>query len=342
MAKQPELLPTESLILDYSLSLIPRLKILLSFTRSDIFLKPIDEWQLRLSLTNLLRDSLAITVSDGDIAVEKFKDLKKRKRVEPVASGVVYLWDLSKVERGMREETRSLNERFEEWKTYVVEKLDGVELNVEGLKLRIAAEVPAEDEFQKMKMGWEEFYAARSRGYGKMNMVKRPDTLILEGIPSRWFSEPRVSSKVSVLVTHTIFSKFGRIRNLDVVGSNDLGKAAQDIGKDITSALHCKVWVQYERYDSFYNAVKAFCGRSMQKEGSRLKANYRIDWDKEGYFTETNVRRRAYEKERQREMERSQLAGRTFKSDILMPIPLFSKNDGDRLNGEKHKSRNKE
>ena len=75
------------------------------------------------------------------------------------------------------------------------------------------------------------------------NIVKHPNTLILEAIPSRWFSEPRVSSKVSVLVTHTIFSKFGRIKNLDVVGSNDMGKASQDIGKDITSTLDCKVWV---------------------------------------------------------------------------------------------------
>ena len=88
-----------------------------------------------------------------------------------------------------------------------------------------------------MKMGWEEFYAARSRGHGMRNIVKRPYTLILEGIPSWWFSEPRVSSKVYVLGTHTIFSKFGRIKNLDVVGRNDLGKDAQDIGKDITSAL---------------------------------------------------------------------------------------------------------
>jgi hypothetical protein len=30
-------------------------------------------------------------------------------------------------------------------------------------KWRIAAEVPVEFEFQKMKMDWEEFHAARSR-----------------------------------------------------------------------------------------------------------------------------------------------------------------------------------
>lgn len=40
-----------------------------------------------------------------------------------------------------------------------------------------------------------------------------PTTLTLKGVPSRWFAEPRVSSKASVLVTHTIFSKFGEIRS---------------------------------------------------------------------------------------------------------------------------------
>lgn len=41
---------------------------------------------------------------------------------------------------------------------------------------------------------------------------QQPDTIILRGVPSRWFAEPRVSSKPSMLVTHTIFSRFGKIR----------------------------------------------------------------------------------------------------------------------------------
>ena len=41
---------------------------------------------------------------------------------------------------------------------------------------------------------------------------KEPDTIILRGLPSRWFAETRVSSKPSMLVTHTIFSTFGKIR----------------------------------------------------------------------------------------------------------------------------------
>eukprot|EP01018_Ginkgo_biloba_P006982 Gb_16356 [translate_table: standard] len=330
-----ELQATDSLDLEYGLSIVPRLKINLSFTRSDLSVKPIDEWQLKLSLTLYLKDHLSITLADGDLILQKFKDLKKRKRDEPVASGVLYLWDLSSVRRELREETRSLETRFCEWKNSIVGKLDGMELNLEGLKMRLTAHVPVSDEFEKMKKAWEDFYGARNRGYISRNALPQPDTLVLEGVPSRWFAEPRVSSKVSVLVTHTIFSKFGRIRNLDVVGSNDLGKAAQEVGVNITSALQCKVWVQYQRYDGFYNAVKALCGRSMLKEGSSLKANYHVGWDEEGYFTETNVRKRAYEKERREEMERRQLAVRAFKSEVVLPQAQLRQLHGERLSGKK-------
>lgn len=41
---------------------------------------------------------------------------------------------------------------------------------------------------------------------------READTMILRGVPSRWFAETRVSSKPSMLVAHTIFSTFGKIR----------------------------------------------------------------------------------------------------------------------------------
>ncbi|GKV10362.1 hypothetical protein SLEP1_g21738 [Rubroshorea leprosula] len=41
---------------------------------------------------------------------------------------------------------------------------------------------------------------------------QEPDTIVLRGVPSRWFAEPRVSSKPSMLVTRTTFSLFGKIR----------------------------------------------------------------------------------------------------------------------------------
>lgn len=52
-------------------------------------------------------------------------------------------------------------------------------------------------------------------GYSRSGR-QEPDTIVLRGLPSRWFAEPRVSSKPSMLVTHTIFSTFGRIRHVIV------------------------------------------------------------------------------------------------------------------------------
>lgn len=48
-------------------------------------------------------------------------------------------------------------------------------------------------------------------GYSRSEK-QQPVTIILRGVPSRWFAEPRVSSKPSMLVTHTIFSALGKIR----------------------------------------------------------------------------------------------------------------------------------
>eukprot|EP00252_Welwitschia_mirabilis_P017512 TRINITY_DN3879_c0_g1_i1.p1 TRINITY_DN3879_c0_g1~~TRINITY_DN3879_c0_g1_i1.p1 ORF type:complete len:191 (-),score=39.29 TRINITY_DN3879_c0_g1_i1:262-834(-) len=188
------------------------------------------------------------------------------------------------------------------------------------------AQVPEEDDFEKMQKNWTDFFASRSRGRYSRNDMQQPDTIIVEGVPSRWFSEPRVSSNVSLLVTHTIFSKFGRIRNLNVVGNNDLCDIAKAIKEDITLALQCKVWVQYESYGSFYNAMKAMCGRSMVKEGSRLKANYRVSWDKEGYFLSQNISFRESEKQRHRQVGNTQIVARSLERRPAHPyVPAFDK-----------------
>ncbi|KAL7208806.1 hypothetical protein ACSBR1_030521 [Camellia fascicularis] len=65
-----------------------------------------------------------------------------------------------------------------------------------------------------MRKEWVELNAFGNRGYSRGGRQQQPDTIVLKGVPSRWFAEPRVSSKPSMLVTHTIFSAFGKIRFL--------------------------------------------------------------------------------------------------------------------------------
>lgn len=57
-------------------------------------------------------------------------------------------------------------------------------------------------------------------------------------------------------------------RNLYVAEDDGLGKDANEDGGDLISGLHCKIVVQFEKYQDFYNTFKVLCGRSFQKVSS--------------------------------------------------------------------------
>lgn len=296
--------PLDSLQLESGLSLVPRIKLLLTVFRSDKSVSPIDDWKVKRSIIDYLKNSHSITIPEDkdDLQIRKFKDLKKRKREDPVARGSLVIRELGFLSKtlGVRkeEENESVEEvekKFIEWRRGLVEKMDGMELNLEGTKFKLSVALPASDDFEAMRKDWEEMVAFGARGYNRSSR-QQPDTIILRGIPSRWFAEPRVSSKPSMLVTHSIISAFGQIRNLDVAEDNAYGGDADEDGPEIVPGLQCKIVVRFEKYKDFYNALKILCGRSFQKEGSRLRADYEVTWDKDGFFrnsrTQTEERSR--------------------------------------------------
>ncbi|XP_024391205.1 uncharacterized protein [Physcomitrium patens] len=274
--------------LSEGLSLVPCTLISLSFVRADVSVRPVDEWKLKEGLTALFKKTFGLTVADRDLVVQKEKNYFKKRRDEPIAHGVLHLW-------GSKPEGDPLRVGGEgaDWRKYVAESVNGIELNVSGLKLRCIALIKETNNFDALKQSWEAVFGPR-RGEGAQ---AGPTTLTLKGVPSRWFAEPRVSSKPSVLVTHTIFSSFGEIRNLEVLGNEELAKNPRDVGS-MAAALQCQVWVQFINHASFCKTLQTFCGRAMQKAGSSFRATYEVDWDKENFFSVMNVRRRKFEKER--------------------------------------------
>ncbi|BAT02387.1 Os07g0586000 [Oryza sativa Japonica Group] len=165
--------PTEPLPLPSGLSLAPRLKLLLTFFRADLSVRPVDEWQLKTALLAFLRDPpLSLPVlPDSDLSVRTLPDLHKRRRDEPVASGVLHVRDLSFLrprrrngddeEEEAEEMTREQEEeKYFQWRSSLVEKLAGIELNLEGVKFRMSVEIPPSDDFRAMKKSWENFYAS--------------------------------------------------------------------------------------------------------------------------------------------------------------------------------------
>ncbi|KAI9399586.1 hypothetical protein POPTR_002G118300v4 [Populus trichocarpa] len=294
--------PIETLEIENGLSLVPRVK--LNFTVHPSLpssaTKPIDEWKLKRSLIEFAKTSLSITIPEDDLEIRRFKDVKKRKRDDPVAHGSLSIRDLGFLNSKKRNEEESedlkiLGKKFRDWRDTVVEKMDQMEVNLQGEKYRLSVAVPESDDFEGMKKLWEEFYAFANKGYVRGGK-QEPDTIVMKGVPSRWVAEPRVSSKPSMLVTHTVFSTFGKIRNLNVTEDDDQDKDADENGGDIISGLHCKIVVQFEKHRDFYNALKVLCGRSLQKQGSRLKADYEVTWAKDGFFR--NSRSQARENSR--------------------------------------------
>ncbi|KAG5414685.1 hypothetical protein IGI04_002252 [Brassica rapa subsp. trilocularis] len=289
MRSLEELSPLETLEIEKGLSLVSRVK--LSLTIHPLVpsvSKPIDEWQLKRSLIDFLKNSTfpSVTISEEDIVVRRHRDLKKRKRDEPVAHGSLLIRDLGFLEGKKKkkkdddDDAKGLEKKFVEWRKVLVEKMNGIEVNLEGVKYTLTVVLPVSDDFERLKKDWEEFYAFGHPREGR----READTMIVRGVPSRWFAETRVSSKPSMLVAHTIFSTFGNIRNFNVAEDDNLGKDADEYSGDLVSGLYCKIVVQFEKYNDFVNAMKAFCGRSMQKEGTRLKADYELTWDKVGFF----------------------------------------------------------
>ena len=56
--------------------------------------------------------------------------------------------------------SREQEEKYFEWRSTLVQKLEGIELNLEGVKFRMTVEIPSSDDFRTMKKTWEDFYSS--------------------------------------------------------------------------------------------------------------------------------------------------------------------------------------
>ncbi|KAK1366916.1 hypothetical protein POM88_042477 [Heracleum sosnowskyi] len=163
--------PTQTLDLPTSLTLTPRIKLLLTLHRADDSVKPLDEWLLKTSLINFFKSTFSLTLPLTDLHIVRFKDLKKRKREDPVAIGTLFIRDLgflklSKFEESEEEKEKEkvVERKFVEWRRNAAEKMDGIELSIVGDKFKLSVEVPVSDDFERMRKEWEELAAFGNRG----------------------------------------------------------------------------------------------------------------------------------------------------------------------------------
>lgn len=163
--------PTAPVELTNGLTLSPRIKLFLTIHRADASVAAMDEWKLKRSLIDFLKTCFShhpISLPEEDLHVRRFKDLKKLSRHDPVARANLFIRDLgfvvaaAKLVKGFRDEedeASMLEKKFVECRKLLVEKMDGMEVNLEGVRFRVSVSVPIEDDFDRMKKEWEELYA---------------------------------------------------------------------------------------------------------------------------------------------------------------------------------------
>lgn len=74
-------------------------------------------------------------------------------------------------------------EKYSKWRSSLVEKLEGIELNLEGVKFRMTVEIPPSEDFRTMKKSWEDFYSSELLSSSMCWLLY---CILLVAIPARW------------------------------------------------------------------------------------------------------------------------------------------------------------
>ncbi|GAQ78036.1 hypothetical protein KFL_000070070 [Klebsormidium nitens] len=175
-------------------------------------------------------------------------------------------------------------------------------------RLRCSISVDLQQTASKICSDWEAAFGRSADAYSSLAPGKRPDTLVLRKVPSRWLGQTGGSEEESTKKAKEIFHSFGEVRNVHVEGGAKIKQAVTAASKEaIASSLECTVRVQFTEVQGLVKALEGLCGRVMRKAGTTKIVEYEVNWDREHFFSPENCARRAAELER-RELEEKRRA----------------------------------
>ncbi len=149
------------------LKLVPCTAIDLAFTRVDVTVKAVDEWQLKEALNVLLKKRLGVGMGDmAALVVRSERNLYKKRRDEPIASAELRLWgeEGGRVGGGVGELHKKGGAHVDNVGRLVVDAVNGLELNVGGLKVRCSARIQEVNDFEVVKRSWEAIFGPNPTG----------------------------------------------------------------------------------------------------------------------------------------------------------------------------------
>lgn len=264
-----------------------------------LYLKPVTKLTISIGLPEIREVGTAI--SNWEV-MEKVKSM-----VAPIQFSVLRVVEssLEKIQFEAEVDTKSLLTR-------TITKLDGSVIKLSGLAdaLKVRA-YEAKLKFP-VKHDWEAFFRD-AKDLNEWKPGERPDTIHVKGLPSKWFSDENSGNKPVKEVIVSVFEKFGKIRYLDVPSLDPyrsrITKQRESNFQTFCfgSELHFDVYIQYEDYQGFVNAMKGLKGMKLllMSEGSKAAtAAIWFNFDKTCHLSETNIRKRNAERRRLIELDR--------------------------------------
>ncbi|XP_061698009.1 A-kinase anchor protein 17A [Syngnathoides biaculeatus] len=158
---------------------------------------------------------------------------------------------------------------------------------------------------------WDSFF----RDAKDMNETlpgERPDTIHLEGLPCRWFSQKQSSfpDRPSEEVLIAVFQAFGQVRNVDIPMLDPYREEMLDKNFNTFSFgghLNFEAYVQYREYCGFTKAMDTLRGMKLMLKGDDGKAvacNIKVTFDTTKHLGESAVKKRNLERLKLQELEK--------------------------------------
>uniref|UniRef100_A0A8C3GCU2 A kinase (PRKA) anchor protein 17A n=1 Tax=Cyclopterus lumpus TaxID=8103 RepID=A0A8C3GCU2_CYCLU len=158
---------------------------------------------------------------------------------------------------------------------------------------------------------WDSFF----RDAKDMNETlpgERPDTIHLEGLPCRWFSQKDspFPDRPSEDVLIAVFQTFGKVRNVDIPMLDPYREEMLDKNFNTFSFgghLNFEAYVQFQEYGGFTKAMDTLRSMKLMLKGDDGKAvacNIKVAFDTSKHLSELALKRRGLERLKLQELER--------------------------------------
>ena len=259
---------------------------------AGLFLKPDPKISIEVKLPDMKQ--IGVSVSNWEV-MEKMKVLVLPEvfvslRVINYTREVIHF-------EGEFESTRVMRK--------VILLIDGKSIKLSGFPDLLKVRAKLKDVPHPTKQQWEDYFSERGmESFDDERPGERPDTIVVKDLPVKWFASRTSEGQPCPRILTQAFQKFGRVREVGIYQSTpaERKKSFSSFGPGM-KGLHFEAYIQYEKYSALCNAMSSLQGMKLirlEEGGNDATAIVTVDFDRNAYLSDRNIRKRLRAEERRR------------------------------------------